>query len=380
MKPIRVLFLWIFSLVIFSMPAYAGTQPEPDIQARAAIVMDVASGRVLYGRDIHARLPQASTTKITTAILALEKGNLQDQVRVSRAAVETGGSSIWLEEGEVHTLEDLLYALMLNSANDAAVAIAEHIAGSEEAFISMMNTKAREIGATDTHYANPHGLPDPGHYSSACDLALLTRSALQIPAFREVVQTRERVVPWEGHEWPRLLQNKNGFLFGPQSYPGAIGVKTGYTEEAGRCLVAAASRDGWELVAVVLNSPDIYGEAARLLDYAFAAFRPVRLVSRGEVVARVQVKQGYQDYAPVVTGEGVAFPLPVSEDVRVERQVKVPPEIKAPVSEGMRVGALVVSLDGEAVAEVPLTTDREVLRRGFWDWFIMGLKAIFGLA
>lgn len=381
MRPGGALFL-IFLLVIFSLPAHAraGGQPEPDIRARAAVVMDVSSGRVLYGRDIHARLPQASTTKITTAILALEKGNLQDSVRISRHAAETGGSSIWLEEGEVHTLEDLIYALMLNSANDAAVAIAEHIAGSEEAFVSMMNAKAREIGATDTHYANPHGLPDPEHYSSAYDLALLARYALKIPAFREVIQTRERVIPWEGHEWSRLLQNKNGFLFGPQSYPGAIGVKTGYTQEAGRCLVAAASRDGWELVTVVLNSPDIYGEAAKLLDYAFATFRPVRLVSRGEVAARVRVRQGYQQYAPVVTGEAVALPLPVGEDVRVERKVEVPSEIQAPVSRGEQVGTLVVSVEGEVVAEVPLAAAREVLRRSFWDWFIIWLKAILGLA
>ncbi|TDA64009.1 MAG: D-alanyl-D-alanine carboxypeptidase [Clostridia bacterium] len=380
MKESRALFLWIFLLVIVSSPAYAAGRPEPEIQARAAIVMDVGSGRVLYDRNIHMRLSQASTTKITTAILALEKGNRKDRVRVSRHAAETGGSSIWLAEGEVHSLDDLVYALMLDSANDAAVAIAEHVAGSEEAFVAMMNAKAKEIGAGDTHYANPHGLPDPEHYSSAYDLALLSRYALQMPAFREIVQTRERVIPWEGHEWSRLLQNINGFLFGPRSYPGAIGVKTGYTQEAGRCLVAAASRDGWELIAVVLNSPDIYGEAASLLDYAFASFRPVHLVSRGEVAAQVRVRQGYQEYAPVVTGEAVALPLPVGEDIPVEREVKVPPEIEAPVSQGEQVGTLVVSLKGEKVAEVPLAAARAVPRRSFWDWFLIGLKAILGLA
>jgi len=204
---------FLIAVLNISLPrrgeAAAGMLPElPDIQAKAAILMDEGSGRVIYAKNAHQQLPPASLTKIMTAILVIENGDLDQKVSVSRYAAETGESSIWLEEGEVLTRKDLLYALMLVSANDAAVALAESVAGSESAFVEKMNKRARELHLSHTHFVNPHGLQDQEHYSSAYDLAVITREGMRYHLFREVVATREKYLPWPGHPWQRALLNK----------------------------------------------------------------------------------------------------------------------------------------------------------------------------
>lgn len=210
----RKIFNRTYLVIFVAIILFLSFQPKseaaeiPDISAKAAILMDESSGRVLLAKDVHQRMPQASLTKIMTALLVVEHGDLDKQVVVSKHAEETGESSIWLEEGEVLSRNDLLYGLMLASANDAAVALAESVAGSEELFVRQMNNRARELNLSDTHFANPHGLDAEGHYSSAFDLASLAREGMKNPLFRDVITTKEMNLPWPGHSWERALFNK----------------------------------------------------------------------------------------------------------------------------------------------------------------------------
>ncbi|HOL18259.1 MAG TPA: D-alanyl-D-alanine carboxypeptidase family protein, partial [Bacillota bacterium] len=292
------LWLWPAMLLLLSLllPAAAAAEnelatEEGGITARAAILMDRETGRVLWEKNAQLRLPMASTTKIMTAILALELGNEADVITTSKRAAATEGSSIWLEEGEQKTLEELLYGLMLLSGNDAAVAIAEHIAGSVENFAALMNEKAAAIGATNTHFCNPHGLPDDRHYTTAYDLALISAYALQNERFREIIRTPEYIISWPGREWDRVLQNQNRLL---ELYPGGDGVKTGWTKEAGRCFVGSATREGWQLVAVVLNAPQMWEDTMRLLDYGFETYSRQKVLYQGQVICTAEVYKGTQ--------------------------------------------------------------------------------------
>ncbi|HWI52975.1 MAG TPA: D-alanyl-D-alanine carboxypeptidase family protein, partial [Symbiobacteriaceae bacterium] len=250
----RLLALWI-AITILLLPAVVqaeGANVPPVVPARAYLLMDAASGQVLYAHEGETQLPMASTTKIMTAILALERGKLDDVVTVGQKPYDTGGSTIYLDLGEQRTLHELLYALMLESANDSAVAIAEHLGGTEEKFVELMNAKALEIGAKNTHFVNSHGLHDPNHYTTAHDLALIARYAMQNPAFRTLVTTEEATIPaFKPTDEPRHLHSHNQLL---GYYDGVTGVKNGYTEEALLTNVASAKRGDTELIAVVLGA------------------------------------------------------------------------------------------------------------------------------
>ncbi|MGI9951851.1 D-alanyl-D-alanine carboxypeptidase family protein [Moorellaceae bacterium AZ2] len=364
-----VFLLWL----VFPFNAWAG---EPQIQAESAVLMDALTGQVLWSKNPHERLPQASTTKITTAIVALERGNLTDLVRASKKAAEVGEASIYLEEGETLTLEELMYALLLRSANDAAVAIAEHIGGTEEEFVKLMNEKAREIGAQNTHYANSHGLSAPGHYSSAYDLALIARYALQNPKFREIVATKETTIPWPGKPWDRLLVNNNQLLWGYYAYPGADGVKTGYTREAGQVLVASATREGRQLIAVVMHSPNRYREASLLLDYGFEHFTRQVLMPAGETVSVAPVKKGLKDAVPAVTAGQVVAAVPKNATVQWQQSIEILPEITAPIKQGDRVGTLVFTWQDQKIA-VDLVAGQDIAQQPWWLTFIQAFINIF---
>lgn len=330
----------------------------PAIDAKSAVLMDADSGRVLFEKNEHERLPQASTTKITSAILALERGNFQDKVVVSKYAAETGGSAIWLETGEVFSLEELLYAMMLNSANDAAVAVAEKIAGSEEHFVKMMNSFARDIGCVDTHYVNPHGLHDDNHYSSAYDLALLARYAMKNPEFRKIVATRTKVIPWAGHEWDRLLINKNKFIEDPEFYPDADGIKNGFTTPAGYCLVASATKNGMRLIAVVMDSPNAPDEVVKLFDYGFKKYERTLLLMEGEVVEKVNMENDQE--LPLISSQPFFAAMTLEEAKRVKKKIIVEPEVCLPVSEGDVYGSVVYEVDGEVIGTVDLCASKTV--------------------
>jgi len=262
----------------------------PTLTARAAVIMDAATGEVLWERNASEPLPPASTTKVMTAIVALESGRLDDSFRVSANAAETPPSKINLRAGERVQLRSLLYALLLNSANDAAEVIAEGVAGSEEQFAALMNARAHQLGASTAHFVNPHGLTAPGHVASALDLATIFRHALQQPLLREILETRETRVPIESAStfWVSL-HSHNRLLTGYQ-YP-VIG-KTGYTRPARRCFVGAATHDDREIIIALLGATDLWGDAKRLFAQGFGAGpeRPPTVMARA-VPHRRMVRQ-----------------------------------------------------------------------------------------
>ncbi|MFZ5353522.1 MAG: D-alanyl-D-alanine carboxypeptidase family protein [Bacillota bacterium] len=323
-----------------------------DTSAKAAIIMDVNTDRVLYSKNIQMKLPMASTTKIMTTLVAIESGKLDDKVKVSRRASNTEGSSIYLKEGEQLTIEELLYGVMLRSGNDAAVAVAEYVGGTEAKFVEMMNMKAKEIGAVNTCFANPHGLDHKNHYTTAYDLALITSYALKNPKFKEIVSTRRKTIEGPpGVNWDRALLNKNKMLW---EYEGGDGVKTGYTKKAGRCLVSSATKDNWQLVCVVLNCGPMWNESSALLDYAFTSYENTKVVDAENTIQKVEVKRGKKKAASVIPVNDFSIPLKEEE----KSKVKIIPEYNsnntAPISSGVVAGQLKVYLDEKLIGRVEL--------------------------
>nr|MBO2494433.1 D-alanyl-D-alanine carboxypeptidase [Clostridia bacterium] len=349
----------------------------PSTAARAAVVMEASTRRVLYAKNPHMKLPMASTTKIMTAILAIELGNLDDVVTVSPRAVGVEGSSIYLAKGERLTLEQLLYGLMLRSGNDAAVAIAEHIGGSVESFVKLMNRKAVQIGARNTNFVNPHGLHDDMHYTTAYDLALISAYAMQNPVFRTIVSTKYKKIPWEGRNYDRVLQNKNALLW---TYEGANGIKTGYTKVSRRCLASAALRHGMQLVCVVLDCQPWFEDSAALLDYGFENFKLHTAVAKGQVMGYIPVKDGYEEKVAAICRDEIALPIREGEEKEIAVEVKLPQYIKAPVKSGTKVGYVKVTLgedvsikkDLYAAADVKENTIRSNLKRIIDRWMGAG--------
>jgi len=349
--PLLVAFCFIFAYNV------KDTKADVGVSARSAILIEASTGRVLFEQNAYEKRPMASTTKVMTAILALESCDLDETIVVSDNASGVGGSSIWLEVGERMALSDMLFGLMLSSGNDAAIAIAEHVAGSVDAFVQMMNDKAAEIGAYDTRFANPNGLPAENHYTTAFDLALICAYAMCNDYFCEVVKTQYKTIPWEGHEWDRVVKNKNKLLW---NYDGGNGIKTGYTDAAGRCLCAGAKRDGMQLIAVVLSAPDMWADCTRLLDYGFDNYALRTLVSSGETIADVKVEHGMEDGFTVCAGQDVAYPLTDEEHARVQKKVYVAETMEAPVTEGQIVGTIDVWLDGKRVYSANLAAPKDI--------------------
>ena len=366
----------IFRLFSFSTStALADTdkmQLPPEIVGQAGLVMDVLTGKVLYEKNAHSPFEPASTTKIMTAILALEKGNLSDIVVTSEEPPRVDGSRIYLEEGEKLTLEQMLYGMILNSGNDAAVAIAEHIGGDIESFVKMMNAKAREIGAYHTTFVNPSGLPDEGHLTTAYDLALISRYALlNLPKFRKIVSTKTLEIPWQAEEWDRQLINLNKLLW---NYEGADGVKTGYTSTAGRTLVASATRDGWQLISVVLKSDaNIWSDSMALLDYGFENFEIKNLVGKNSDVAEEDVKYG--DPVKLVTKDGLTSVVK-KNDLPISKKLVINQDIKAPVSKGEVLGQLIFYQGEEQLGSVNLIAANDVKRKIYTFWWFWPLTII----
>lgn len=362
--------LEIFCLLFFSASAAFANTDEgpspPEITGQAGIVMDVLTGKVLYEKNANTLFEPASTTKIMTAILALEKGNLSDIVVTSKEPPLAEGTRIYLEEGEKLTLEEMLYGMMLNSGNDAAIAIAEHIGGNVETFVKMMNEKAREIGALSTTFVNPSGLTDKGHLTTAYDLALISRYALlNLPEFRKIVSTKTMEVPWQGQKWDRQLINLNKLLW---TYEGADGVKTGYTSTAGRTLVASATRNGWQLISVVLKSDaNIWSDSAALLDYGFENFEIRKVINESSDIAEENVKYG--DPVKLVTKDGFITVVEKNGPPITSKTI-IYPDIMAPISKGEVLGQLVFLQGEDEIGSVDLIAAYDVNRKihTFW-WF-----------
>ena len=344
-----------------------------NISAGAAIVMDTVSGRVLYEKNAYKRSSIASTTKIMTAIVALENGRDDEDVVVSKKAASISGSQVNLQEGKTYKLGDLMYAMMLRSGNDAAIAIAEHIGGSIEAFAEMMNRKAAEIGATNTNFVTPHGLDNPQHYSTPYDLALITQYALRNEKFCKIVGTKNTT--FQGGN----ITNTNEML---GLYPGADGVKTGYTGQAGRCLVTSATQNGWRIISVVLNcgSRSIRAKSSKvLLDYAFGNYKSYEYLKEGQKISDINLHKGIKNNISVFSDRDISIPLKVDEVDKLQTVYNFSKEIEAPVKIYSKVGTIDYILDGKLLASADIITHDEIDRKDFYYYFNKIFKSWTGL-
>ena len=328
-------------------------------------VIEVSSGRLLNGSNENLRLPMASTTKAMTALVVLENASLSDIVEIPPAAVGIEGSSVYLKKGERFTVEELLYALMLRSGNDAAVALALHTSGSVEEFVRKMNERAALMGLKDTKFVNPHGLHDENHYTTAYELALIAAEGLKNPHFKRIVSTKNIVIDGEGHE-KRYFANKNKILY---NYEGATGVKTGFTRDSGRCLIASAERNGMEVVAVALNYYDYFELTARLMDEAFGNFEMKEVVSPDTVYKRVPVTGNRKIKEAELRAEfSRKYPLKKDGSEMVETVVEAVDSIRAPHSSGDDVGSVKVFKDNRLIFEEKLYTI-DIAKRGIFPLF-----------
>lgn len=325
---------------------------RPAVTCYAAVLMEWQTGTLLYDKNAFTRMHPASVTKMMTALLALENGRLEDQITVSEEAASQPGSSMHLRAGDVFSLEDLLYGLMLNSGNDAAWAIAEHIGGTAERFFDMMNGRAKEIGAINTSFRNPHGLTDPNHYTTAFDLALTARVCLKHPFFKHLVGTKEKDVIDARGETEVRLGNTNRLLW---MYLGADGVKTGTTESAGQCLVASATRGDTRLLSVVLDSHNRWQDSAALLDYGFANFRVAKLLCAGETLLDAKCRRALDKRVPIVPKSDLYACVPLLAS-GLDLRISLPDGISAPCPAGAVVGQAHVFLGEDIVGRAELMT------------------------
>ena len=340
----------IIAWVCAGKPASAAAPPE--ISARAAILIEWQTGTVLMEKRGFVRMHPASLTKMMTALVALERGRLEDLVRVSEEAASQPGSSMHLRPGDVFTLEDLLYGLMLVSGNDAAWAIAEHIGkGLASEFFELMNRRAKELGAINTRFENPHGLTHPNHYTTAFDLAVIAKACMRHPFFKQLVATKEKDAIEAESGVLLSLENTNRLLW---IVPGADGVKTGTTQAAGQCLVASATRDGMRLLSVVLDSADRWHDTAALLEYGFDNFRYVKALSAGDVILTLPVSRSRARRVPILCAAELSACMP-RYDVGLRIEVDLPDSID-PCPGGTAVGQASLRLGDQVVGSCDLVT------------------------
>ena len=380
MRPLkyRAAALAIAALILAPFVSFAASANDKieiafSTEAAAMALIEAETGTTLAEQNADLPLPMASTTKIMTALVALEHADPDLVISTPKEAVGTEGSSIYLFEDEELTLEELLWALLLNSANDAAVAIAFGVAGGVEEFADLMNRKAEELGLENTHFANPHGLDDPAHYTTARELAIIARAALANPLIREMVATRKKTIPHNGSDGVRLLVNHNKLL---RLYEGAFGVKTGFTKRTGRCLVSAAEREGLSLIAVTLDAPSDWADHRAMLDAGFAALSALSLATAGEISLSLPVVGGIADTVAVSNPAAAKIILPSSHG-DVTMVIELPRFLYAGFFEGKTVGRAVWYADGEEIAQTLLVAKTSVEKQKKENWFVSLWKKIF---
>ena len=342
--------------------------PCEALSAESAILLDAQTGRVLYEKQADKQSLIASTTKIMTALVVCEQINVLDRVRIPQEAVGIEGSSMYLKAGEVMTVQELLYGLMLRSGNDAAVALAIYCGGTVEGFAELMNDKAHRLGMNDTHFVNPNGLDAPGHYSTARDMAKLAAYAMENPIFAQTVSTKTVQAA------NRTLCNHNKLLW---SLEGAEGVKTGFTKAAGRILVSSCSRQGRRLIAVTINDPNDWQDHKQLMDSGFADYSVRKIVSIGESLGTVQVVSGERQSVHLLAAEDFSYAL--AENEQPELVLSKPGFVYAPVETGQEAGFAYVCLNGKTVGKIPLvygeTVETETIQKpSLWEKLLKGGK------
>lgn len=331
------------------------------ISAEKAILIDGSTGRVLYEKHADSQSLIASTTKIMTALVVCEQCNVLDRMRIPKEAIGIEGSSMYLQEGEILTLQELLYGLMLRSGNDAAVALAIYCGGTMEGFAELMNDKAHQLGMINTHFVNPNGLDAPGHYSTARDMAVLAAYAMDNPIFARTVSTKSVTI---GN---RVLQNHNKLLW---QVDGADGVKTGYTKAAGRILVSSATRQGRRLIAVTINAPSDWSDHKALLEDGFSRYKVRKVVTKGQCLATVEVAGGETGSVQLIAQEDFDFAMTENEDACI--RISGAGFVYAPVAQGQEAGFASICVGDQTVGKVSLCYGQTVEmqkteKKSLWD-------------
>ncbi|NLY44524.1 MAG: D-alanyl-D-alanine carboxypeptidase [Tissierella sp.] len=362
-KKIITLFI-AFTLFICQNVSYADTL---SLSASSYVLIDEISGRVLLEKNAHNKMAMASTTKIMTALIALENSNLDDQVIVDERSTGVEGSSIYLKNEEVISMKDLLYGLMLRSGNDSAVAIANYISGDEEQFINLMNEKAKSIGALNTNFTNPHGLSHNDHYSTAYDLSLITREAFKFDVFKDIVSAKSYNADRDANGY---FLNKNQTLW---DYPGGDGVKIGYTMAAGRCLVSSAMRDGMRLIAVSLQAPNWFNDNYKIMDHGFENYRPYTIYNKNQLMKKIQITKDNINLNLVAEND-LIYPLKDDEMNSIKVNVTVNNHIDLPINKGEILGSIDTYSNGVLIKKDNLVSSHDIKEKSLIDRFIDFLR------
>ena len=338
----------------------------PQMTASSAIVIEAKTGHVLYERDAEKRMYPASTTKMMTLITALESNNLDEIVTVSERASGADGSTLWLEIGEKIPLGELLSGMIMTSGNDAAIAIAEHVDGTMPDFAAHMTRRAQELGATGTNFVNANGMPDENHYTTAHDLAKMAAYGYTLDHFADIVSAKDGYYSWV-HDPTHYLRSENQMLW---LYEGGNGVKTGYTDAAGLCLVSAANRNGVQLIAVVLDSLYIWNDSIALLDYGFSKVENDAIVHANETAATLPIVSGRKKSMKVKTVDELIMPTFKDDETAYNLEYDLPSYLKAPIKKGDAVGRVHVLCDGKEVAQTAVVATADVEQKSFFKMLL----------
>lgn len=389
MRTARCLVPALVLAMLVAVPAHAAApvppiQPKPAtgwiVEAPAAIIIDASSGRVLFEKNADEKRAPASMTKVMTLTLAFEairdgKLKLDTPISASPEACTYGGTQIWLKPGETFKAEDLIKAIAVGSANDAAVAVAEYIGGSIQGFADLMNAKAKELGMTSTHYTNPHGLDEENHYTSARDMATLARYAVTVPGLMTYTSIWQDYIR-DGKSW---LVNTNRMV---RHYSGCDGLKTGKTSSSGFCVVATATRENARYISVIMGgatSEARFNDAARLLNTAFATYKAVPVARQGDVVKTIPVRRGRAEEVQVIVPRDFIISVERGQENELQQAVTLADQLIAPVKAGQQVGEIVVSLKGQEIGRTPLVAAGEVPKLGIFASIWRSVKSIISV-
>ena len=364
MKKVICFFICVF-FMMHSVAVFAEGNTDLGLNAKSAILMEESTGNILYESNPDERLPIASVTKVMTMLLIMEavdsgKISLDDMVTVSENAMSYGGSTMFLETGEQLTVNDMLKGIAVASANDGCVAMAEHLAGSESAFVDMMNEKAKELGMENTHFMNTNGLDEDDHYSSARDVAIMSRELMK----HETIFNYTSIWMDTLRGGKFQLANTNKLI---RFYDGANGLKTGSTSKALCCLSAAAKRNDMQLIAVVLGAPtsaERFASAKSLLDYGFANYAVNTQITAGDEVQKIAVEKGVDKEVGVVAGDSCSTLVKKGQEDNITKEIKIDETITAPIEAGQKIGTMTISRDGEVIADIDLNASSAVEKKG----------------
>ncbi len=365
---ITILAIAHFGLII---PVYA--EDDMNLNCKSAVLMDFGTGKIIYEQNSREKLPPASVTKVMTMLLimeALDSGKIsyEDKVTISPQASSKNskGTMLLLEAGEVRTVKELMYGIAVESANDACIALAEHLSGSEEEFVKLMNRRAKELGANDSNFVNPNGLPEDGHVTTAYDLAVLSRELLKHEKiFDFISQYMVKVYVGKKNNVLRELVNKNKMV---RFYNDVDGIKTGWTEEAGYCISVTAKRNNLRLISVVMGSPKVdirNKEARKLIDYGFANFNSIIIAKKGDKIQEVNVSKGSRLKVNAVAESNVSVLLNKGEEKSIVKKAELPEILIAPIKKGEKIGELVISINDKEVGRHNLICDADVSKSTF---------------